>query len=128
MRRFITLVDTLYDAHVKMAVLAAAPPMKLVIQPDDGHDVDEEELSTPRSIGKDLFDELFAFDRTTSRLLDMQSQEYPEAPGSSSSLYFYLSLWPYLFPFLFFCCCFVRRYHSWLPVKVLSGVPDTFSI
>jgi predicted ATPase len=57
-RRFITLIDALYERRVKVVVSAAAPPTELYeASPDSG-------------------DEVFAFDRTVSRLTEMQSREY----------------------------------------------------
>jgi len=53
-RRFITLVDTLYDNGVKLVVSAATSPDNIYAR------------------GKERFE----FDRTVSRLLEMQSQSY----------------------------------------------------
>jgi cell division protein ZapE len=53
-RRFIILVDTLYDNGVKMVISAAAPPNDIYLK------------------GKERFE----FDRTVSRLLEMQSPSY----------------------------------------------------
>jgi len=53
-RRFITLVDTLYDNGVKLVISAAASPEDIYIK------------------GKERFE----FDRTVSRLLEMQSPAY----------------------------------------------------
>lgn len=53
-RRFVSLVDELYDRHVKLIISAAVPPTQLY----SGHDL------------------AFVFERTRSRLLEMQSEEY----------------------------------------------------
>lgn len=57
-RRFITLVDEFYDHGVKLVVSAEGPP---------------EALYQGRELG-------FAFERTASRLLQMQTEEYLAAP------------------------------------------------
>jgi len=59
-RRFITLVDVLYEHHVKVVVLAHAS-------------VDETYKPTQQNQCRD---EDFAWDRTVSRLTEMQSDEY----------------------------------------------------
>ena len=53
-RRFVTLVDELYDRHVNLVCTAAAPPPLL--------------YAGERLAG--------AFERTASRLVEMQSAEY----------------------------------------------------
>ncbi|WP_418054910.1 cell division protein ZapE [Pseudohongiella spirulinae] len=53
-RRFVSLVDELYDRHVKLIISAAVPLTQLY----SGHDL------------------AFVFERTRSRLLEMQSEEY----------------------------------------------------
>lgn len=53
-RRFVSLVDELYDRHVKLIMSAQVPLLSLYT-------------------GKDL---AFVFERTSSRLLEMQSEEY----------------------------------------------------
>jgi len=58
-RRLINLVDVLYDNKVKVICSAAADPFSLLTAPENAHQ-----------------DEVFAFHRTSSRLQDMQSQEY----------------------------------------------------
>jgi cell division protein ZapE len=62
-RRMITLIDALYEASVRVIFLADAGPMELLVIPD-----------AEKQSGSN--DEMFAFDRTVSRLLEMQSAEY----------------------------------------------------
>jgi cell division protein ZapE len=59
-KRFITLVDALYDGHVKLIASADSEPQALY-QATSGN-------------------EAFAFQRTASRLIDMQSLDYLRAP------------------------------------------------
>ncbi|CAM9411474.1 unnamed protein product, partial [Chrysoparadoxa australica] len=63
-RRFITLVDCLYEHHVKVVILADARPDKLL------------RIDAGKGGTEALPDEAFAFDRTVSRLMEMQSKEY----------------------------------------------------
>lgn len=53
-KRFVTLIDTLYENHVRLVASAEVPPADLY----------------PRGDGS------FAFERTTSRLLEMQSESW----------------------------------------------------
>ena len=62
LRRFITLIDELYQARVRVVITAADEPFKLMTH--NSQDVPH--------------DEIFAFDRCASRLLEMQSKEYQE--------------------------------------------------
>jgi cell division protein ZapE len=71
-KRFITLIDTLYDAHVKL--LASA------------------ETEAPDLYHAETGREVFEFDRTVSRLIEMRSEEYlgqahgrPDSAGSGQS-------------------------------------------
>ena len=63
LRRFITLVDVLYEESSLLVALAAAPPPNLF----EISDLERSESS---------HDEIFAFDRTASRLMEMQSETY----------------------------------------------------
>eukprot|EP01038_Epipyxis_sp_PR26KG_P014798 gene14798-19884_t len=62
LRRFITLIDALYDAKVFLVALAESEANNLLL--------------VHKTISE--FDEVFAFDRTVSRLLEMQSSSYAE--------------------------------------------------
>lgn len=93
MRRFITLVDTVYDNRKKLVVVAEAEPDQIfsLIEDESGpHALGAEDqhrlLMDDLGIKKDSVDaksniftgdeELFAFDRTKSRLYEMQSETY----------------------------------------------------
>ncbi|MGL4728183.1 MAG: cell division protein ZapE [Bosea sp. (in: a-proteobacteria)] len=70
-RRFIILIDALYENHVKLVCSADAPPQRLY-QAEAGH--------------KGGY-EAFAFDRTVSRLIEMGSEGYlalPHGRGDSA--------------------------------------------
>jgi len=62
-RRFITLIDALYDHQTKVVCTADRDPITLF-------EVPEEEKRTSTA------DEIFAWDRTVSRLTEMQSTKY----------------------------------------------------
>jgi len=56
--RFINLIDALYESRVQLYMTAAVPPDKLTPQGEQG----------------------FAFQRTISRLMEMQGEEYRKKP------------------------------------------------
>lgn len=92
-RRFITLVDTLYDLKVKVVCSAEVPAQEL-FRPDVEH-THHHELMDDLGIVKDtanaqasIFtgeEEVFAFERTISRLVEMQSQAYWETKSSRTT-------------------------------------------
>ncbi|CAE7496739.1 CALB1 [Symbiodinium pilosum] len=71
-RRFITLIDSLYECHTKVVCTAELDPIPLFY-------VSEEERKTS------IADEIFAWDRTVSRLMEMQSTAYLSAASQSLS-------------------------------------------
>ncbi|XP_034248877.1 putative ATPase N2B [Thrips palmi] len=88
-RRFIMLIDTLYDHRVRIVVSSDAP-LKSMFVSDASSDVDDESRLLMDDLGiskgsenasANIFtghEEMFAFDRTISRLSEMQSAEYWE--------------------------------------------------
>lgn len=63
LRRFITLIDALYENKVLLYILAEEEPFNLLNISDAERQVTQQ-------------DEVFAFDRTISRLMEMQSNDY----------------------------------------------------
>ncbi|XP_076155367.1 AFG1 like ATPase a [Alosa pseudoharengus] len=83
-RRLITLIDALYDHKVRVVILAEAPLDDLFVQDahhdDHAHEV-LDELGIKQDAGSSLAifsgeEEVFAFQRTVSRLTEMQTEEY----------------------------------------------------
>ncbi|XP_023204007.1 AFG1-like ATPase isoform X1 [Xiphophorus maculatus] len=93
-RRFITLIDNFYDHKVRVVLLAAAPLEQLFVHTggEDERDqqlLDDLGLSNEAAERLTLFtaeEEIFAFQRTVSRLREMQTEAYwMEGDRSSSS-------------------------------------------
>ena len=66
-RRFTLLVDVLYDQRVKLIVAAEAPAEQLLVQDRDPEDAQLKAM-------------IFQFDRTASRLAEMQTVDYLSQP------------------------------------------------
>ncbi|CAK6961868.1 lactation elevated protein 1 homolog B [Scomber scombrus] len=83
-RRFTTLIDNFYNYKVRVVLLAAAPLDQLFVHSggDDERDrqlLDDLGLSGDAGERLTLFtaeEEIFAFQRTTSRLMEMQTESY----------------------------------------------------
>ncbi|KAJ3613541.1 hypothetical protein NHX12_019788 [Muraenolepis orangiensis] len=86
-RRLITLVDTLYDHKVRVVILADHPLEDIFVHGDEhDHDVHEshvlmDDLGLKRDSSSNLSmftgeEEVFAFQRTLSRLTEMQTEQY----------------------------------------------------
>ncbi|XP_066463569.1 AFG1-like ATPase isoform X3 [Eleutherodactylus coqui] len=85
-RRFITLIDTFYDNKLRVVCSAETPLQSLFMQTiQNAVDVesrillDDLEISQDSSAGLSMFtgeEEVFAFQRTLSRLTEMQTDQY----------------------------------------------------
>ena len=86
MRRFITFVDVLYEHKVKLLATAAETPENLfrgsVFDARSGDKNAKEKTKTNLDAN---VDEAFAWDRAASRLAEMSSSEYVEAPWRPKS-------------------------------------------
>ncbi|KAH8370914.1 hypothetical protein KR093_005526 [Drosophila rubida] len=84
MRRFITLIDTLYDNRVRV-VISADEPLDNLFHVGDSSSISDSDRVLMDDLkighGSSVFtgeEELFAFERTISRLYEMQTSEYWE--------------------------------------------------
>ncbi|XP_016888896.1 lactation elevated protein 1 homolog B isoform X2 [Cynoglossus semilaevis] len=83
-RRFINLIDNFYDKKVRVVLLAAAPLQRLFLH-SGGEDQRDRQLLDDLGLSEEaaerltLFtaeEEIFAFQRTVSRLVEMQTEAY----------------------------------------------------
>ena len=77
-RRFITLIDTLYEHNVKVVISAAALPQHIFSARRKRGGEDHGDMLGTKTYAITEHDEIFAFERTVSRLTEMQSVEYLE--------------------------------------------------
>ncbi|XP_078398660.1 AFG1-like ATPase isoform X1 [Cetorhinus maximus] len=85
-RRFITLIDAFYDRKVRVICLAAMPLESMFVQKDDDSQEDDarvfiDDLGLNHTKAEDISifsgaEEIFAFQRTVSRLTEMQTEQY----------------------------------------------------
>lgn len=96
LRRFIVLIDNLYDAQVKLICSASLPLEQLFDISSSVHDIEEHRILMD-DLGIKLGDkdsqaslftaeeEIFAIKRTVSRLTEMQSEQYWESANAKLS-------------------------------------------
>ncbi|XP_061114468.1 AFG1 like ATPase a isoform X2 [Conger conger] len=85
-RRFITLIDTLYDHKVRVVILAETLLEHIFVHDENANDdehhrilMDDLGLCGESASGLSIFsgeEEIFAFQRTVSRLSEMQTEKY----------------------------------------------------
>lgn len=74
-RRFITLIDALYEADVIVVIRASSTPQHLFVA-DKSVEDDGDLIGDGTYVHKGARDEAFAFDRTASRIIEMGSTQY----------------------------------------------------
>lgn len=88
-RRFIILIDELYNHHTKLILSMSVDTVKDIFNPlKDNPHLKREDLQT--------MDEFHSFDRTLSRLIEMQSKEYLAKPKRFSKTKNSLDEWSQL--------------------------------
>ncbi|XP_064847440.1 lactation elevated protein 1 homolog B isoform X3 [Oncorhynchus masou masou] len=94
-RRFITLIDNFYDNKVRVVLLADAPLDRLFVHSGGEDDRDRmllDDLGLSGDVGDHLSlftaeEEIFAFQRTISRLTEMQTEMYWTQGDRSNTTY-----------------------------------------
>ncbi|MBN3311104.1 AFG1L ATPase, partial [Amia calva] len=94
-RRFITLIDTFYDHKVRVVCLGSAPLESIFVHDrhgsdDEAHRILMDDLGLTGNTAQELSiftgeEEIFAFQRTVSRLTEMQTEQYWTEGARSTS-------------------------------------------
>ena len=85
MRRFITFIDVLYEHKVKLLAVAAETPERLFAGSAGSEEQTRTTVDATTKNADARVDEAFAWDRAASRLAEMSSSEYVEAPWRPKS-------------------------------------------
>lgn len=80
-RRFITLIDALYEHRCNVIITAEGPPESLFVTDEDPKEVTHPiAVSDDELINSAAQEEIFAYRRTISRLSEMQTDKYKKLP------------------------------------------------